>query len=73
MLPGHTLRNRYKIIKPLGSGSCGITYLAEDLDLPGRPLCVVKNLRKSQNQEELQAFITFLIKKQKLYTAWGMS
>lgn len=65
MLPGQILRNRYKIIKPLGSGSFGITYLAEDLDLPDHPLCVVKNLRQSQSPEELQAYINFFNKEAK--------
>jgi tetratricopeptide (TPR) repeat protein/tRNA A-37 threonylcarbamoyl transferase component Bud32 len=39
------LRNRYKIIQFLGSGGFGDTYLAEDLDLPGHPTCVVKQLK----------------------------
>ncbi|MDY7005516.1 MAG: hypothetical protein SWX82_16690 [Cyanobacteriota bacterium] len=34
MRPGTILRNHYKIIKTLGSGGFGDTYLAEDLDLP---------------------------------------
>lgn len=38
-----TLRNRFEIIKQLGSGGSGDTYLAVDLDLPGRPHCVVKH------------------------------
>ncbi|MDE5073654.1 MAG: bifunctional serine/threonine-protein kinase/formylglycine-generating enzyme family protein, partial [Trichodesmium sp. St5_bin8] len=44
MQSGTTLRNRYKIIKPLGSGGFGDTYLAQDSDLPGKPKCVVKHL-----------------------------
>ncbi|MDE5071330.1 MAG: serine/threonine-protein kinase, partial [Trichodesmium sp. St5_bin8] len=39
------LRNRYKVIKYLGTGGFGYTYLAEDLDLPGYPKCVVKHLK----------------------------
>ena len=45
MQSGTILRQHYKIIgSPLGSGNFGDTYLAEDLDLPGNPKCVVKHL-----------------------------
>ncbi|MEH2322377.1 MAG: serine/threonine-protein kinase [Nostoc sp.] len=40
-----TLRNRFEIVKHLGSGGSGDTYLAVDLDLPGRPHCVVKHFQ----------------------------
>ncbi|NEQ40257.1 MAG: SUMF1/EgtB/PvdO family nonheme iron enzyme [Okeania sp. SIO3I5] len=45
MQPGRILRNHYKIIATLGSGGFGDTYLAEDLDLPRNPKCVVKHLK----------------------------
>jgi eukaryotic-like serine/threonine-protein kinase len=46
---GQILRNRYKIIKHLGSGGFGATYLAEDLNIPTtpKPKCVVKHLQPS--------------------------
>ncbi|HEY9598218.1 MAG TPA: serine/threonine-protein kinase [Cyanophyceae cyanobacterium] len=39
------LRDRYRIIKPLGQGGFGATFLAQDVSLPGEPLCVIKQLR----------------------------
>ena len=41
---GTILRGRYKIIKQLGSRRFCDTYLAKDEELPGQPLCVVKQL-----------------------------
>lgn len=43
---GKTLRGRYNIIKQLGCGGFGTTFVAEDLDLPGNPWCVVKQLKQ---------------------------
>ena len=37
------LRNRYRVIRPLGSGGFGRTFLAEDEDKLNEP-CVVKQL-----------------------------
>ncbi|PLZ22853.1 serine/threonine protein kinase [Fischerella thermalis WC542] len=55
MLFGKVLRNRYKILKKLGSGGFGDTFLAEDMDLPGNPRCVVKHLQtRNPNPEILQ-------------------
>jgi serine/threonine protein kinase len=47
---GTILRGRYAILKQLGSGGFGETYVAEDRDLPGSPKCVVKRL-KPQSQD----------------------
>ena len=50
MVPSGTiLRNRYQIIEYLGGGGFGHTYLAKDLDLPGKPHCVVKHLQPKDN------------------------
>ena len=44
------LRNRYKIICSIASGGFGETYLAKDLDLPGHPQCVVKQLKPQSSK-----------------------
>ncbi|MBF2025438.1 MAG: CHASE2 domain-containing protein [Oscillatoriales cyanobacterium C42_A2020_001] len=44
-LLGRKLRGRYKIVDDLGAGGQGQTYLAQDIDRPGSPACVVKRLR----------------------------
>ncbi|MGB3636623.1 MAG: protein kinase [Rivularia sp. (in: cyanobacteria)] len=45
MLTDTILRNRYKILKELGRGGFSVTYIAVDMDLPGNPKCVVKQLK----------------------------
>ncbi|MFQ4140361.1 protein kinase domain-containing protein [Nodosilinea sp. PGN35] len=46
---------RYRLIQPLGVGGFGQTFSAQDLHLPGHPLCVVKQLRPQvTTADELQ-------------------
>ena len=47
---GTILRGHYKIISHLGGGGFGQTYLAEDIDLPNHPACVVKQLKPVSNE-----------------------
>jgi serine/threonine protein kinase, bacterial len=39
------LRDRYRVLKALGQGGFGATFIARDEALPGEPSCVIKQLR----------------------------
>jgi len=43
------LSNRYKLIKALGAGGFGRTFIARDMQRPGAPPCVVKQLKPASN------------------------
>jgi serine/threonine protein kinase len=48
-------RDRYQVLKQLGQGGFGVTYLAQDLKLPSQPYCVIKQLcPKTKNDVSLE-------------------
>ncbi len=44
-MTGVILKHRYKIIKKIGNGGFGYAFLAQDLDLPSKRYCVIKQLQ----------------------------
>lgn len=63
-LAGKILYNRYKIIKKLGEGGFGQTFLAEDIHMPQPELCVVKQLNPPSVDPQIVAKCQDLFKKE---------
>jgi eukaryotic-like serine/threonine-protein kinase len=54
---GTTLHSHYKIVKLLGMGRSGAAYLAEDIDLPTCPPCLVKKFKHIDDNPIEQSLI----------------
>jgi len=52
---GKLLRGHYRVIRVLAAGGFGRTYIAEDIDRPGHPMCVVKHLKPATNNPDFLA------------------
>nr|WP_232731716.1 bifunctional serine/threonine-protein kinase/formylglycine-generating enzyme family protein [Oscillatoria sp. PCC 10802] len=59
---GQTLAGRYKIVKYLGGGAFGQTFLASDTQLPDNPECVVKQLKPQYNDPSILQIASRLFK-----------
>ena len=50
---GKVITGRYYVVKIIGQGGFGTTYLAEDTQRPGNPQCVVKQFTPANKQPQL--------------------
>ncbi|MDJ0636535.1 MAG: tetratricopeptide repeat protein [Xenococcaceae cyanobacterium MO_188.B29] len=50
--PGSIVGERYQILQQLGRGGFGQTYLAQDIQTPGSPRCVIKQLQPKLTQPQ---------------------
>lgn len=51
------LNNRYQIIRTLGSGGFGDTFLAEDTQMPSQRRCVIKQLKLIENKPQIYQLV----------------
>lgn len=52
-MKGRILGSRYQVLEYIAEGGFGRTYLAQDTQLPGKDLCIVKQLAPSFNAPKL--------------------
>ncbi|BCX13234.1 MAG: serine/threonine protein kinase [Thermosynechococcus sp.] len=59
-----TVGGRYRVLSQLGQGGFGRTFLAADLHLPDHPICVVKQLVPSRQDERFLAIARRLFQRE---------
>ncbi|NJR19066.1 MAG: protein kinase [Calothrix sp. CSU_2_0] len=50
---GQLLAGHYKVLKVLGEGGFGQTYIVEDIHLPGHPQCVLKHIKPTSSDPQV--------------------
>lgn len=65
-MKGKILGSRYKVVAYIAEGGFGKTFLAEDIQLPGKDRCVVKQLSLGVETSELMAIARRLFKTEAL-------
>lgn len=61
-MKGKILSSRYQVLEYIAEGGFGRTYLAQDTQLPGKDLCIVKQLAPSFNAPKLLTIARRLFK-----------
>jgi serine/threonine protein kinase len=51
------INNRYKVVKILAEGGFGKTFLTEDMHLPSKRLCVVKQLKPIADNPQIYKLV----------------
>lgn len=51
------LSNRYQVLETLGAGGFGTTLLAEDIQMPSRRKCVIKQLKPIENNPDIYRLV----------------